>query len=182
MKYILSGTNRKDSKTLQVCYMLQKYYQNSSQPEKVGLIDLRKEVPWSQMVGDSYDRPSDEFLKIAELIKSSEGLVIVCPEYNGGLPGALKYFIDHLPVKGLFGQKPISLVGLSSGVWGGVNPLNQLGQILNYLGAFVHPQKTYLKNIDSLLEKGDINDPFLKNLLKEQIQNFQDFTEKHSNC
>ena len=40
--------------------------------------------------------PSAQTLDFAEKIKSSDGVIIVTPEYNGGYPAALKNVVDLL--------------------------------------------------------------------------------------
>ena len=40
---------------------------------------------------------------------------MVAPEYNGSIPGALKYFIDLLPFPEAFEDRPVAFVGIASG-------------------------------------------------------------------
>ncbi len=177
MKCIVSGTNRKDSNTLKLCYVIKDLYKNSPDSEDVSLIDLYKQVNWAELLGEQYQTPPESILNLAQKIKTSEGLIFIIPEYNGGVPGALKYFIDHLPVKGLFQEKPVCLIGLSEGLRGGLIPLEQITQILSYLGAYVHPMKIYLNHIKKRFSYDKIKDSTTELALKEQLQLFQKFTK-----
>jgi NAD(P)H-dependent FMN reductase len=58
------------------------------------------------------------------LIESADGVIIISPEYNGGYPAALKNVIDLLTTE--WTKKPIGIVPVSSGSFGGMQVLQQL--------------------------------------------------------
>ena len=76
-------------------------------------------------------------------IRSADGVVIASPEYNFGVPGVLKNFVDWAsrpPRRGAFIGKPVLLMGASSGRTGGtVQCQGQLRISLAVLGAHVLP-------------------------------------------
>src|SRR2546423_1831009 len=55
----------------------------------------------------------------------ADGLLIVTPEYKGGVPGALKNAFDYFPPDFLR-HKPVGICTVSAGGFGGVNCLAQL--------------------------------------------------------
>lgn len=61
--------------------------------------------------------PAANVLAFAEKIKSSDGVIIVTPEYNGGYPAALKNVIDVLYDE--WHRKPIAISTVSNGSFGG---------------------------------------------------------------
>lgn len=73
--------------------------------------------------------------------KGAQGLVIVSPEYNAGIPPHLKNAVDWLstlgnnPIKGL----PVLLAAASPGAFGGSRALLSWRPVLANLGALVLP-------------------------------------------
>lgn len=63
--------------------------------------------------------------KIAE----ADAYLVVTPEYNHSVPAVLKNAIDSVFVSFAFRQKPITAVGYSGGIAGGVRAIEHLSQI-----------------------------------------------------
>ena len=55
------------------------------------------ELPPETFSPSAYTEKPAKVLEFTKDILSASGLVIVVPEYNGSMPGALKLFIDLLP-------------------------------------------------------------------------------------
>ena len=68
----------------------------------------------------------------AEKMARADGLVIVCPEYNHGYPGALKSLLDTCLKEYI--HKPAGVVGVSAGPWGGVRAIQSLLPVLREFG------------------------------------------------
>ena len=66
--------------------------------------------------------------------RATDGIIIVTPEYNGGLPASLKNAIDVLYDE--WHSKPISIVTVSGGVFGGTQALVSLQFVLWKIGAW----------------------------------------------
>ena len=60
-----------------------------------------------------------------EQLQEADGLLIVAPEYKGGVPGALKNVFDYFP-PGLLRHKPVGICTVSAGGYGGISCLAQL--------------------------------------------------------
>ena len=121
MKYIISGTNRPGSRTRQICNLIQKIH--SELGEKTEILDLC-DLPFEELTGHHYGGAGlhmdwDEAVK---KMTAADGLIFVVPEYNGSLPGALKYFIDHWKYPETFEYRPVAFVGLGI-TYGGVRPI-----------------------------------------------------------
>lgn len=113
----------------------------------------------------------EAFNRLIAPLDQSEKLVIFAPEYNCSIPGALKAFIDGLPYPGGIRGKQAALVSLSSGSQGGSLALSHLTDILFYLGTAVLPQRVRLPHINQHLSKeGEITDPLLRQVLREQAE------------
>ena len=63
--------------------------------------------------------------QLFEQLGEADGLLIVAPEYKGGVPGALKNVFDYFP-PGLLRHKPVGICTVSAGGYGGISCLAQL--------------------------------------------------------
>ncbi|MGQ0827364.1 MAG: NADPH-dependent FMN reductase [Bacteroidota bacterium] len=79
--------------------------------------------------------PSEKAKLFSEKIKNADAVIIVSPEYNGGYPASIKNTIDLL-VKEWY-HKPVGLVSVSSGGFGGVNATALLQSVLLKIKAVV---------------------------------------------
>ena len=98
MIQVLVGTNRKGARSEQFAgSVCKKFIANGSDAEVMRLSD----IDWSEMNHNTYgaDAVPDSIKKMMLKINSSDGLYVVCPEYNGSFPGALKMFIDYWDLK-----------------------------------------------------------------------------------
>lgn len=81
----------------------------------------------------------DTVSALKERIVASDGVLLVTPEYNNGVPGVFKNGIDWLsrPASGipqLFGGKPFALIGASPGGFGTILSQNHWLPVLKTLG------------------------------------------------
>ncbi|MBS1765317.1 MAG: NAD(P)H-dependent oxidoreductase [Bacteroidetes bacterium] len=84
----------------------------------------------------------------ASQIHESDGVVIVTPEYNGGYPASLKNVIDLLYDE--WHHKPIAIVTVSDGVFGGMQVITSLQFVLWKIRALTVPA---LFPVPSVLEQ-----------------------------
>jgi NAD(P)H-dependent FMN reductase len=112
------------------------------QGAKVNLVDFR-ELAAPNYDGDQEPRglPPQTHL-FARHIEAADGIMIATPEYNCSVPGPLKNAIDWVsrlkPYR--FTDKPVLLLGASSGKGGALQGIAALRITLNYLGARLHPE------------------------------------------
>ena len=114
-------------------------------------------------------------VKLAEKISSCGGLVIGCPEYNGGMTGALKNAIDWATRTGPnpFAGKPILLVGTSTGWWGGVRSSMMARQTLVQLQALVAPAQVNIPLAEqNISEAGELKNPDHVKMMKSAVGGF----------
>lgn len=79
-------------------------------------------------------------------IAAADGLIIATPEYNHAMPGVLKNALDWLsresPAGEVLSEKPVGVLGASSGPWGTRLAQASLRQVLHACGALVMPAPT----------------------------------------
>lgn len=172
-KIILSGTDRKDSNTKKISNIIQRCYKE--QDEEVPILSLEELGFTSQMDRSYYGERAPAVIQQAlDQVLTAEGLILVTPEYNGSVPGVLKWFIDHLKYPEAFEYKPVAFVGLG-GMFGGLRPVEHLQQIFGYRNAFIFPERIFLMNVYKNLKDGELTDALALSLLKKQTLGFQKF-------
>jgi NAD(P)H-dependent FMN reductase len=172
---LIVGTNRPGSNTRKVAREIEGFYAELKVPLKV--LDLA-ELPQEIFLPTSYAEKPKSFLPFSEAVLKSSGLHIVTPEYNGSIPGVMKYFIDMLKFPESFVQRPVCFTGLGAGMWGALRPVEQLQAIFTYRNAYLFSDRVFMPKVNTLLdESGKIKDPELVNMLKAQVAGFVDFVE-----
>lgn len=89
-------------------------------------------------------------------LRAAQGVVIVSPEYNAGIPGHLKNAVDWLstlkpsPWPGL----PVLLAAASPGAFGGARGLVAWRATLANMGALAFPEALTVPHADQQLEEG----------------------------
>lgn len=98
--------------------------------------------------------PSPETRTLHEGLQAAQGLVIVSPEYNAGIPGHLKNAVDWLstmkpsPWPGL----PVLLCAASPGAFGGARALMAWRATLANMGALALPETLTVPHADQQLD------------------------------
>ena len=175
MILIISGTNRPNSNTRKVTTHVEKAYAALGVPAKVlDLADLPPEI----FLPSAYEKTPASFQKFIDAILGADGLVVVTPEYNGSIPGALKYFIDMLPFPESFDQKPVCFVGLAAGLWGAMRPTEQLQQVFAYRNGLVFPERVYVPGVNNQIGADGKLNPVMEKNLRQQAAKFIGFVEK----
>jgi len=173
---LLVGTNRPGSNTRKVATQIENIYGELKSP--VRILDLAQ-LPPEIFSPASYGEKPKAFQAFADAILQASGLHVVTPEYNGGMPGVLKYFIDMLPFPESFERRPVCFTGVAAGIWGALRPVEQLQAIFGYRNAYLYPERVFLPGIGKLLDaNGRLTDPDLVERLKNQADGFVTFTER----
>jgi len=173
---LIVGTNRPASNTRKIARHLEEIYAALKVPLHV--LDLAQ-LPPEIFSSASYAEKPKSFQPFSEAVLKSVGLHLVSPEYNGSIPGVLKYFIDMLKFPESFEKRPVCFVGVAAGVWGALRPVEQLQAIFGYRNAFLFPERVFLPKINELLDDtGRLKAPELLQRLEKQAEGFVDFVER----
>ena len=120
---------------------------------------------------DEETNPSKEVLAFRKQIAEADGVLFCTPEYNRGIPGALKNAIDvgSRPYgQSVWDKKPGAIVTASPGGIGGFGSNHQLRQVCVFLNMPIMQQpEAYLGNVsdNSFDESGQLKDGALKNVV-----------------
>ncbi|QSR84244.1 NADPH-dependent FMN reductase [Methylacidimicrobium sp. B4] len=173
---IVIGTNRLGSRTRLVGAQLVRLYTALGEPaHPIDLGLLPVEVGGSR----AYAEKPEEVSRFASILGAARGLVVALPEYNGSFPGILKLFLDLLPHPSPLEGKPICVVGIARGRFGGLRAVEDLQRHLLYRRAYLYPQSVLLSDIDQLLGTGArLEDPAALKRLQEQAEGFVRFVDR----
>ena len=131
---------------------------------------------------DNKDRHPEGGVKAwLETLAGGDGYVFVTPEYNHGMPSALKNALDYVDVQ--LQRKPAAIV--AHGTVGGARSIEQLKLVLNSsIGAVPVPQTVTLVGAVSrgglLSEEGEVLSPSLsgaERALESTLRNLRWYTE-----
>jgi NAD(P)H-dependent FMN reductase len=114
-------------------------------------------------------------VKLKELFKAADGLLVASPEYNSAISGTLKNAFDWVsrPAPGekpleCFKGKVAALCSASTGALGGVRGLAVVRLILANIGVVVLPDQVSLpKAADAFDDEGNVVDPGRRKALME---------------
>jgi len=116
---------------------------------------------------------------LRQAIKAGDGLILVTPEYNAGMPGVFKNALDWLTrpgseMKPTFSMRPTALAGATPGAWG--TALAQSSALINLrqLGVNLFPDYLRVSRADGKLEDSGV-DPDLKTMAGKWLGDFVDF-------
>jgi chromate reductase, NAD(P)H dehydrogenase (quinone) len=173
---LVVGTNRPGSRARQVARHVEEIYRELK--VELNTLDLA-ELPPEIFNPTSYEETPASFARFQQAISGADGLVIVTPEYNGSVPGILKYFIDMLEFPASFERRPVCFVGVAKGMWGALRPVEQLQQIFGYRNGYIYPERVFMPHVDQMLDdNGRLKDAGLIDRLRKQATGYIDFVER----
>lgn len=124
---VLLGTTRKERKSEHVANWLVDHLSTYKGVE-IQLFDVRD----FDFSGDEGESLKDQNPDWRDAVTRADGLIIIAPEYNHGYPGSLKMAIDILFSE--YNHKPVGIVGVSAGGFGGTRVIENLLSVLREVG------------------------------------------------
>jgi len=152
---VILGTAREGRASEQVAELVVDYLKQSIKNTSPELIDVRNFT-----FGQTYEAWNEhpdvpEISEWKEIADNADGFVIVTPEYNHSIPGELKILLDAA-FKQYF-DKPVGLVGVSAGGFGGARVVEHIKPILVEFGMTVMGNATYVSHVgDMFADDGSV--------------------------
>ncbi len=121
---------------------------------------------------------------LADALRAADGVLFVSPEYNFGIPGALKNAIDwvsRVPNQP-FAGKPVALQSASTGAVGGARMQYDLRRSMMFLDApTMNKPEIFIGNSAQRIDaqSGQITDAPTRELLQKQLAAFAAFIAAH---
>jgi NAD(P)H-dependent FMN reductase len=176
MKLIaISGSLRKDSLNTRLARLLSEVAANGVEVEVHGLHG----IPLYNGDDEDANGIPPAVTTLREAIKAGDGLILVTPEYNAGMPGVFKNALDWLTrpgseMKPTFSKRPTAMAGATPGAWG--TALAQSSALINLrqLGVNLFPDYLRVSNADEKLGGAEV-DADLKTMAGKWLANFAEF-------
>jgi chromate reductase len=167
---ILSGTNRKFSKTLIVAKAYQEILESLGEASQLFSMEELPDTISKTYLSDPKDVQFDQLIE--KYIRSTNQFIILIPEYQATFPGIFKLFLDGVSPRDFDGKK-VALVGISSGRGGNLRGLDHLTSALHYLNMHVYPNKLPISRIRELVDaEFKLSDAGTLEALKKQAEGF----------
>lgn len=122
---------------------------------------------------------------LKERVVASDGVLLVTPEYNNGVPGVFKNAIDWLSrpasdIARVFGERPFALVGASPGGFGTILSQDHWLPVLKTLGVDLWAgSKLYVSRAGQAFDaSGELVDDKVRAQLAEFVRGFAAFAAK----
>ena len=143
---IISSSVREGRKSHNVSLYFQNYL-TENKLATADIIDLKAyNFPIFESTLKTMNNPAKNIIEFADKIKSSDGIIIVTPEYNGGYPASLKNAIDLLYEE--WKHKPVAIVTVSAGPFAGTQALVSLQFTLWKMMAWTIPAMFSVPTVD----------------------------------
>jgi NAD(P)H-dependent FMN reductase len=167
---IISGSHRKNSQSSKVAKFIRDLLQ-SQLIDEADIIDLAgNPLPlWDQDVWDNSESWLKQLTPLKSQLQSSDGLIIITPEWHGQVPAGLKNFF-LLFGKQELGHKPALIISISSGD-GGSYPVAELrmSSYKNNRICYI-PEQVIIRNVEQVLNVDEEhNDPRSDSYYRERI-------------
>lgn len=138
---------------------------------EVEIFDLIDVPLYNGDVEAAGDPPAVAELKAA--IGAADGVLIVTPEYNHGVPAVTKNAVDwssRPPRAAALDGKPVAIMGASPGITGSARGQSQLRQAFEFTNSYAMPQPELL--VFKAHEKFDAEGRLTDSATREHLQRF----------
>ncbi|MEC8459257.1 MAG: NAD(P)H-dependent oxidoreductase [Bacteroidota bacterium] len=146
---VIQGSPRLESNSFRVAQFLSQRL-NIRQGVNTSFVNLR------ELSFPNFDDHGelDEVHQLQKALLSADGILFVFPEYNGGMPGAMKNALDYF--RSEYNLKPMAATTVSAGPFGGLNAWHAFYSWALYVGGILLPNNLKVSNVSSLFnEKGE---------------------------
>jgi chromate reductase, NAD(P)H dehydrogenase (quinone) len=165
----ISGSLRRDSHNTS---LLRAAAEAAGPDVEFELYDRLKEVPPYDEDDDVHARPAS-VARLMSAIAEADAVLFSTPEYNSSIPGQLKNAIDWIsrPVAtNVLRNKPVVVVGASTGGFGAVWAQAELRKVLAALGARVLDVELSVPHAHTRFEEGGLTDDEIRARLAEATE------------
>jgi len=151
---IIAGSTRRDRQSIKVArFVLARLQQRAGVTTE--LLDLLEyNFPIMEERLHRRDDPPPGLREFGDKIGRADSFIIVSPEYNNGYPGVLKNALDYLLPE--YERKPVGIVTVSAGGFGGINCLAQLRLVVIGMIAAQGEADTFEIQLRAALHKGEL--------------------------
>jgi chromate reductase, NAD(P)H dehydrogenase (quinone) len=130
---------------------------------------------------DEEMNPPQRVTEFKKAIREADAILLVTPEYNYSIPGALKNAIDWASRPygdSAWNGKPVAVMSASVGIFGGARAQYHLRQSFVFLNmlAVTQPEVAIPSATNKFDANGNLTDEMAKGLIKQLLQNLVTLT------
>jgi chromate reductase len=165
----ISGSLRRDSHNTN---LLRAAVEAVGQDVELELYDGLKQIPPYDEDDDVEPRPAS-VAGLVSAIADADAVLFATPEYNSSIPGQLKNAIDWVsrPVAtNVLRNKPVAVVGASTGAFGAVWAQAELRKVLAAVGARVLDLELPVPHAHTRFEDGALTDEEIGDRLADAVE------------
>jgi NAD(P)H-dependent FMN reductase len=155
---IIHGTNRSGNKSIKAARFVEKIARAYPDFEVRFVSPLDFNMP---LDGDNNEQRDPKY---TEVVTWADCFVIVTPEYNHGIPGSLKRMLDS--EYDAYKRKPVGLMGVSNGDWGGVRAIEHLLHTVKAIGLIPTHKDVQFPLINEIADDNEIKPEFVEKYKK----------------
>ena len=166
----ISGSLRRDSHNTALLRHAGELFEDEGAEFEV--YDGLRDIPAYDADDDTDEAP----VAVAQLraaVAEADAVFFATPEFNSSIPGALKNALDWVsrplatnPMR----NKPVAVIGASTGMFGAVWAQAELRKVLGAMGARVVETEVAVGHADSRFEDGRLNDEVLATQVHGVVQ------------
>jgi chromate reductase len=164
----ISGSLRRDSHNTS---LLRAAAEAAGSNVELELYDGLKQIPPYDEDDDLHPHPTS-VARLNQAIATADAVLFSTPEYNSSIPGQLKNAIDWVsrPVAtNVLRNKPVAVVGASTGAFGAVWAQAELRKVLAALGARLLDVELPVPHAHTRFEEGELTDEEIRASLAEAV-------------
>ena len=164
----ISGSLRRDSHNTS---LLRAAAEAAGPDIELELHEGLKQIPPYDEDDDIHPRPAN-VARLNEAIANADAVLFATPEYNASIPGQLKNVLDWVsrPVAtNALRNKPVAVVGASTGAFGAVWAQAELRKVLAALGARVLDLELPVPHAHTRFDEGELTDEEIRAGLVDAI-------------
>ena len=165
----ISGSLRRDSHNTN---LLRAAAEVAGPDVELDLYAALKDVPPFDEDDEAHPRP-ESVARLNEAIANADAVLFSTPEYNASIPGQLKNAIDWVsrPVAtNALRNKPVAVVGASTGAFGAAWAQAELRKVLAALGARVLDVELPVPHAHTRFDEGELTDEEIRAGLADAIE------------
>jgi len=165
----ISGSLRRDSHNTN---LLRAAAEAAGPDVELEVYDGLKEIPPYDEDDDLHPRPAS-VASLVDAIADADGVLFATPEYNSSIPGQLKNAIDWVsrPVAtNVLRNKPVAVVGASTGAFGAVWAQAELRKVLAAVGARVLDLELPVPHAHTRFDDGALTDEEIRAGLADAVE------------
>lgn len=140
---------------------------------------FRNDIITLPLVGSPGCWNSESVSEYRSMVESSEGFILMTPEYHGTMSSTMKLQLDWLG-KDQVGGKPFALVSMLGGV-SNTSSLNHMRHVVRWLGGWCTPEQIAIPDGRSHLSDDDLVDEGLSERLDSVLDSLIHAIEKLGN-